>query len=122
MTAANYWPPELDAKMVALATDGEGGIKLTQNEIAKRIGRRADVVSRRLHELGVGRVKPRDVVKPLADSAPTSSCKWIEGESKPAVYCGAPTMLGKSWCADHHHRVYVKGSSFHGQTAGRVGL
>lgn len=120
MTSVDYWPQAIDDTLIALATYGENGVKLTTNEIAKRVGRRADIVAKRLHKLGVGRVKLRDAVKQMIEVSATSSCKWIEGDPRTMDYCGAPTMLGKSWCEPHFRRAYVAGSSFVGKTAGRI--
>lgn len=43
-------------------------------------------------------------------------CQWIGDEQDPQrVYpihmCGAPTVLGRSYCADHVWQVYQKGTS-----------
>jgi hypothetical protein len=46
---------------------------------------------------------------PLCDLAlaPFRTCQWIEGEpTRTAAMCGAPSVHGTSWCADHHARVF----------------
>lgn len=35
---------------------------------------------------------------------------WPYG-AKPVPYCGCDTLLGKSYCAEHYHVVYKKGSA-----------
>lgn len=40
---------------------------------------------------------------------PISQCRWIDGDpsSDHTLYCGARTEIGKSYCAEHHARVWV---------------
>jgi hypothetical protein len=41
--------------------------------------------------------------------APTSGCRWIEGDlrSATAAFCGDPREGEGSWCAAHRARVFV---------------
>ena len=35
-------------------------------------------------------------------------CRWIDGEPKPRpAFCGAPAVLGCSWCEGHRRRAFV---------------
>lgn len=38
----------------------------------------------------------------------------------PLKYCGAKTLTGKYYCADHYHRIYQKGTSVNGKRAARA--
>lgn len=40
-------------------------------------------------------------------------CQWIgpEQQEYPYTMCGQKSILGKSYCAEHYHRMYKKGSS-----------
>ena len=33
----------------------------------------------------------------------------------PTPYCGKPTLTGKSYCAEHYHVVYQKGTTVNGK-------
>ena len=35
-------------------------------------------------------------------------CQWIEGDGRPARFCGEPVTPGKSYCAHHAARAYSK--------------
>lgn len=53
--------------------------------------------------------------------APIKECQWIGPEQDPLrdwpiKYCGQKSIDGFSYCAEHYHRVYKKGSS---NTGGR---
>ena len=41
------------------------------------------------------------------------TCQWIGPEQKnyPYTMCGQKSIAGKSYCAEHYHRMYKKGSS-----------
>ena len=41
------------------------------------------------------------------------TCQWIGPEQReyPYTMCGQKSILGKSYCAEHYHRMYKKGSS-----------
>ena len=44
----------------------------------------------------------------LLDLKP-GQCRFILRDGKPPVrYCGAPTISGGSWCAEHRRIVYVR--------------
>lgn len=54
--------------------------------------------------------------KPQADTRttiadlrfPISQCRWIDGEpTHDAQYCGARTRIGKSYCTEHHARLWA---------------
>ena len=44
-----------------------------------------------------------------------SGCQYIGPEQDPrkgpVTYCGKPTLTGKSYCAEHYHVVYQKGTT-----------
>ena len=44
-----------------------------------------------------------------------SECQYIGPEQDPrkgpVTYCGKPTLTGKSYCAEHYHMVYQKGTT-----------
>ncbi len=44
-----------------------------------------------------------------------SGCQYIGPEQDPrkgpVTYCGKPTLAGKSYCAEHYHVVYQKGTT-----------
>jgi hypothetical protein len=44
---------------------------------------------------------------------PIKECQWIGPEQKewPFTFCGQKSISGFSYCAEHYHRVYKKGSS-----------
>ena len=41
------------------------------------------------------------------------TCEWIGPEQKeyPFTMCGQKSITGKSYCVEHYHRMYKKGSS-----------
>jgi len=55
------------------------------------------------------RVTPR-LPQPASESPAISSrgCQWTESTRRPWVFCGARTLEGRSWCAEHAKRVYVR--------------
>ena len=44
---------------------------------------------------------------------PSRTCEYIGSEQKewPYVFCGQKSITGKSYCAEHYHQMYKKGSS-----------
>ena len=44
---------------------------------------------------------------------PSRTCEWIGAEQKewPYTMCGQKSIAGKSYCAEHYHKMYKKGSS-----------
>jgi hypothetical protein len=36
-----------------------------------------------------------------------NQCRWMDGEGSSLLYCGDPTLPGKSWCERHYMRVFV---------------
>ncbi len=45
-----------------------------------------------------------------------AGCQFIGADQDPLKhwpiqYCGAQTITGKMYCADHYHRIYQKGSA-----------
>jgi len=44
---------------------------------------------------------------------PISECQYIGSEQKewPYTFCGQKSVPGKSYCAEHYHQMYKKGSS-----------
>lgn len=53
-----------------------------------------------------------------------AECQWIGPEQDPRVdqihYCGANTVMGKSYCHEHYFRVYQKGTSVNGKRASKT--
>lgn len=49
----------------------------------------------------------------MLELGPSRTCEWIGPEQKeyPFKMCGQKSITGKSYCADHYHRMYKKGSS-----------
>ncbi len=49
----------------------------------------------------------------MLELGPSRTCEWIGPEQKeyPFKMCGQKSIAGKSYCADHYHRMYKKGSS-----------
>lgn len=52
----------------------------------------------------------------LMELGPSRTCEWIGADQDPArqwpiKLCGLKSLEGKSYCVDHYHRVYKKGSS-----------
>ena len=41
------------------------------------------------------------------------TCEWIGPEQThaPYTFCGQKSIAGKSYCAEHYHQMYKKGSS-----------
>lgn len=37
-----------------------------------------------------------------------TTCQWIEGEPRARVFCGAPSVQGKSYCLEHAKRCFLK--------------
>jgi GcrA cell cycle regulator len=54
------------------------------------------------------REPPRHPSPPIA---PAKTCRWIDGDVREPGwrYCGQPTLVGRSWCAEHHARAYHRG-------------
>jgi hypothetical protein len=48
---------------------------------------------------------------------PAKECQWIGAEQVewPYIFCGKTSLTGKSYCGEHYHKMYQKGSA----TAGR---
>jgi len=51
---------------------------------------------------------------------PSRTCTWIGPEQDPLIhhpihYCGAPSVPGKSYCAEHYSRVYIGGTALTGK-------
>jgi hypothetical protein len=49
-------------------------------------------------------------------TGPSKTCTWIGPDQDPLIhhpihYCGQKSIDGFSYCAEHYHRVYKKGSS-----------
>ena len=44
---------------------------------------------------------------------PIAECQYIGSEQKewPYTFCGQKSVPGKSYCAEHYHQMYKKGSS-----------
>jgi hypothetical protein len=44
---------------------------------------------------------------------PSKTCQYIGSEQKewPYTFCGQKSIEGKSYCAEHYHMMYKKGSS-----------
>lgn len=44
---------------------------------------------------------------------PIKECQYIGAEQKewPYTFCGQKSIEGKSYCAEHYHQMYRKGSS-----------
>jgi hypothetical protein len=36
-----------------------------------------------------------------------NQCRWIDNEASSLLYCGEPTLPGKSWCREHYARAFV---------------
>lgn len=49
----------------------------------------------------------------MLELGPSKTCEWIGPEQKeyPFTKCGQNSITGKSYCAEHYHRMYQKGSS-----------
>jgi hypothetical protein len=43
---------------------------------------------------------------PAVTVSATRTCQWIEGDPRHAVFCGAPAVVGRSWCPEHASRVF----------------
>ena len=51
---------------------------------------------------------------------PSRTCTWIGPDQDPLKhhpiqYCGAPSVAGKSYCAEQYHRVYIRGTAVTGK-------
>ena len=89
----------------------------TKNTVAGMIDRwlsgkkHGDVGSRRRPPTAAGRpVKDHaNRGQVLFRDAGPDHCRWIEGNPRAAdvLVCGAPTIKGGPWCADHRPRVLV---------------
>lgn len=44
----------------------------------------------------------------LKAGAPFTTCQWLEGEPKERNFCGDPSVPGKSYCARHAARCFLK--------------
>jgi hypothetical protein len=50
----------------------------------------------------------REALPVRAKASPHRQCQWIEGQQRPALFCGAPVARpGCSWCATHAARVFT---------------
>ncbi len=55
-----------------------------------------------------------------------SECQYLGPEYDPRThrgptpYCGKPTLTGKSYCGDHYHVVYARGTSVNGKRKEKV--
>ena len=49
----------------------------------------------------------------MLELGPSRTCEWIGPEQKesPFTFCGQKSIAGKSYCAEHYHKMYKKGSS-----------
>lgn len=64
-------------------------------------------------------VKRPIIVRELAPvvQLPIRSCCWPTNDGKPWLFCGDPTLLGKSYCAHHCARAYVKPRDYNKEAA-----
>ena len=47
------------------------------------------------------------------NDGPISECQYIGSEQKewPYTFCGQKSVEGRSYCAEHYHQMYQKGSA-----------
>src|ERR1700733_15000758 len=45
------------------------------------------------------------------------TCQWIEGDTKPRLWCGAPCVGASSWCDEHIRRVFIRRSHLYQDAA-----
>lgn len=50
-------------------------------------------------------------------SGPARECQWIGPEQTewPYTMCGKKNLTGKSYCGEHYHKMYQKGSAVAGK-------
>jgi hypothetical protein len=50
-------------------------------------------------------------------STPARTCRWIDGDVRDPGwrYCDQPTIVGRSWCAEHNARAYRRGGANDGE-------
>lgn len=53
-------------------------------------------------------VKPKPIVAAPVFIGRVSECCWPTSEGRPWRFCGAPTIPGKDYCADHHKTGFIK--------------
>ena len=49
----------------------------------------------------------------MLELGPSRTCEYIGPNQThaPFTFCGQKSIVGKSYCADHYHKIYKKGSS-----------
>lgn len=119
------WTDERIEQLKELWSEG-----LTTGEIGKRLGVSKNAVVGKAHRLGLkGRPSPIKRAKNSRQSSPApkekdkkirsvvdlsaNTCRWPIGDPREPGFhfCGAPTLPGKPYCAEHAAIAYVGSSS-----------
>jgi hypothetical protein len=54
---------------------------------------------------------------PIPAGTSVRTCRWIDGDVREPGwrYCDQPTIVGRSWCAEHNARAYRRGGANDGE-------
>lgn len=107
----NEWTPERIAALIAL-----WGEDISTSEIGRRLGITKNAVIGKVHRLGLPKRRPSpnqdldeaDVIR--LDALGADMCSWPVGNPSDHGFhfCGAKTVPGKPYCAQHCASAYVK--------------
>lgn len=103
----SIWTPELIQQLSALWKEG-----LSTAEIGRRLGVTKNAVVGKAHRLYLD-PRPSPLKRPPAPRVTVAlgpTCSWPEGHpgDKGFRFCGKRPLPGKSYCAEHAQKAYVK--------------
>lgn len=103
----SIWTPDLIQQLSVLWKDG-----LSTAEIGRRLGVTKNAVVGKAHRLFLD-PRPSPLKRPPAPRVATPlgpTCSWPEGHpgDKGFRFCGKRPLPGKSYCAEHAQKAYVK--------------
>ena len=100
------WDEGVAAKAIARLMSVDG-VSFSKNAIIGKARRL--MLKPRLSPANIGAAKANHE-RALGRAIGVTTCRWVYrlgAGSKPTVFCAQPTLEGKSYCAEHHARVYM---------------
>ena len=101
------WDAGTRALAIARIMSGEYSVSLSKNAIIGKTHRL--MLKPRLTQMNEAAAKANRAAA-QARTIGKLGCRWVYrlgAGSKPTVFCAQPTLEGKSYCAEHHTRVYM---------------
>lgn len=104
-----FWTPERIEELTHFWDIG-----WATKRIAERLGTTKNAVISKAHNLQLAGREPTgwgaEPAPPKFTDHDFVGCRWIESDPLPlrsGIYCGAPTLLGESWCSKHKAQAYI---------------